>query len=141
MMRMAGLVVGFLLLAAPLAGRADDDALFQDLGGRDKISAFTTDLVDRIQKDPRTAHFFGETDMPRLHDRLTDMFCHLAGEKRRYRGANMYRAHEQLGITEVAFNALVEDMEAAMDDYDVPWGTQTRLLALLAPLKKSIVEK
>ena len=139
MKRIAGLV-GLLLLCAPLAGKADD-ALFRDLGGREKISAFTTDLVDRIGKDPRTTHFFDETDMPRLHDRLTDMFCHLAGEKKRYRGANMFRAHEQLGITEVAFNALVEDMEEAMDDYDVPWGTQARLLALLAPFKKVIVEK
>ena len=128
-----------LLLAAPLAGWADD-ALFQDLGGRDKISAFTRDLVDRIGKDPRIAHFFAESDMGRLHDRLTDMVCHLTGEKRRYRGANMYRAHEGLGIRDADFDALVEDLEAAMDDYDVPWSTQARLLAVLAPIKRDVVQ-
>lgn len=136
---MTGLAA-ILLLCAPLAGRAET-TLFDDLGGREKISAFTADLVDRIKADPRIAHFFDETDMPRLHDRLTDMFCHLSGEKRRYRGANMYRAHEKLGITDAAFNAVVEDLEASMDDYDVPWGTQTRLLAVLAPFKSQIVEK
>jgi len=139
-MRRMALLAVCMLLTAPLAGRADD-SLFDDLGGREKISAFTTDLVERIGKDPRIGHFFAETDMPRLHDRLTDMICHLTGEKRRFRGANMKHAHEGLGITDADFNALVEDLEAAMDDYEVPWGTQARLLAVLAPMERSIVEK
>ncbi len=136
----SALLAGLLLLSVPLIGRADD-SLFQDLGGRDKISAFTGDLADRIKKDPRIAHFFDETDMDRLRSRLTDMFCHLSGEKRRYRGANMYRAHEGLGITDAAFDAVVEDLEEAMDDYQVPWSVQARFLGVLAPLKREIVEK
>ncbi len=128
-----------LLLLLPLAGRAET-TLFEDLGGREKISAFTVDLVDRLTKDPRIGHFFAETDMDRLHDRLTDMFCHVTGEKKRYRGANMKRAHEGFGIKDADFDALVEDLERAMDDYDVPWGTQTRFLAKLAPLKRDVVE-
>jgi len=129
-----------LLLLLPLAGRAET-SLYDDLGGREKISAFTTDLVDRIVKDPRIGHYFAETDTPRLHDRLTDMFCHLTGEKRRYRGANMKHAHEGFGISDADFDRLVEDLEQAMDDYQVPWGTQTRFLAVLAPLKRDVVEK
>ena len=129
-----------LLLLLPLAGRAET-TLFEDLGGREKISTFTTDLVDRLKKDPRIGHFFLETDMDRLHDRLTDMFCHLTGEKKRYRGANMMRAHEGLGIKDADFDALVEDLERAMDDYQVPWGTQTRFLAVLAPLKRDVVQE
>ncbi len=128
-----------LLLLLPLAGRAET-TLFEDLGGREKISAFTTDLVDRIKSDPRIGHFFAETDFPRLHDRLTDMFCHVTGEKKRYRGANMKHAHEGFGIKDADFDALVEDLERAMDDYQVPWGTQTRFLAVLAPLKRDVVE-
>ncbi len=138
-MRRIALLAG-LLLCAPLAGRADT-TLFEDLGGRDKISAFTTDLVGRMGKDPRIGHFFAETDMDRLHDRLTDIFCHLTGEERHYRGANIKHAHEGLGITEADFDALVEDLKKAMDDHEVPSGTQTRVLAVLAPMKRDIVEK
>lgn len=136
---MKRLLLTGLLLLLPLAGRAET-TLFEDLGGREKISAFTTDLVGRLKQDPRIGHFFYETDMDRLHDRLTDMFCHLTGEKKRYRGANMMRAHEGFGITDADFNTLVEDLEKAMDDYDVPWGTQTRFLAVLAPLKRDVVQ-
>ena len=132
------LLTGFLMLL-PLAGQAET-SLFEDLGGRTTISAFTSDLVGRLKNDPRIGHFFAETDLDRLHDRLTDMFCHVAGEKKRYRGANMMRAHEGLGIRDADFDKLVEDLEAAMDDSHVPWGTQTRFLAKLAALKRNVVD-
>jgi len=131
-------LVLILLAASPCRA---DTSLFDDLGGRDKISAFTADLADRIKKDPRIAHFFDETDMGRFRDRLTDMFCHVTGEKRSYRGANMYRAHEGLGVTDAAFDAVVEDLEEAMDDYQVPWSVQARFVGVLAPLKREIVAK
>jgi len=128
-----------LLLAAPAALRAQ--TLFDDLGGRDTIASFTAGLVGRLRTDPRISHFFAESDMDRLHDRLTDFFCHVAGEKKPYRGANLYYAHKGLGIREADFNALTEDLEEAMDEAGVPYSAQTRLLAELAPLEREIVER
>ncbi|HMA48570.1 MAG TPA: group 1 truncated hemoglobin [Magnetospirillaceae bacterium] len=133
-MKAALLVLALLL---PAAARAD--SLFEDLGGRDKISAFTSGLMLRVKSDPRISQFFAETDMDRLHDRLTDFFCHEAGEKRSYRGANLYYAHKGLGIHEKDFDALTEDLEDSMDESGVPYSAQARLLGLLAPLERSIV--
>lgn len=130
------IVILLLILACP-AARAD--SLFDDLGGRDKISAFTSGLVEHIRMDQRIAAFFAETDMDRFHDRLTDFLCHEAGEKRAYRGANLYYAHKGLGIREQDFNAVVEDLEAAMDEAGVPFSAQSRLLAKLAPMERAIV--
>lgn len=126
-----------LALLLPAVSRAD--SLFEDLGGREKISAFTSGLVERIRNDARISHFFAETDMERFHDRLTDFFCHEAGEQRRYRGANLYYAHKGLGIREKDFDAVAEDLEDAMDEAGVPYSAQARLLAKLAPLERVIV--
>ena len=133
-MRAALLVLALLL---PAVARAD--GLFEDLGGRDKISAFTSGLMARVKSDSRISQFFAETDMDRLHDRLTDFFCHVAGEKRSYRGANLYYAHKGLGIHEKDFDALAEDLEDSMDEAGVPYSAQARLLGLLAPLERAIV--
>lgn len=133
-MRKALLILTLLL---PAVSRAD--SLFEDLGGRDKISAFTFGLTTRIKSDPRISSFFAETDMDRLHDRLTDYFCHVSGEKRRYRGANLYYAHKGLGIHEKDFDALAEDLEDSMDEAGVPYSAQAKLLAKLAPLERTIV--
>jgi len=91
-----------------------------------------------LTSDPRISHFFAQSDLGRLHDRLTDYFCHVSGEKRHYRGANMFYAHQGLGIREADFDALAEDLEDSMDEADVPYAQQVRLLALLAPLESTV---
>ena len=52
----------------------------------------------------------------------------------------MKQAHAGLHITRAAFNALVEDLQAAMDENKVPYAAQNRLLAKLAPMSHDIVE-
>ena len=125
--------------AARMSGTPVVAHLRDILGGRAKLTAVADDLVDRLGADPRISHFFKETDMARLKVRLTDQFCHLAGERKSYRGANMKNAHADFAIHVADFNALVEDLQLAMDDQDIPFATQNRLLALLAPMQRDIV--
>ena len=127
-----------LVLLAVTPSFAAETTLFEDIGGREKIAGFTTLLIGHLKSDPRISHFFAESDMTRLHDRLTDYFCHVSGEQRSYRGANLFYAHKGLDIREADFDALAEDLEDAMDEAAVPYSKQVRLLALLAPLEDSI---
>jgi hemoglobin len=46
-----------------------------------------------------------------------------------------------LNIDRAAFNALVEDLQKAMDKNDVPFHAQNRLLAKLAPMYRDIEER
>lgn len=130
-----------LSLLVFIGGQAQASTLYEDLGGRAKIAGFTDDLVERAIHDDRIKHFFKETDIPRLKDKITDQICHLAGSKKSYRGANMKNAHSDFPIHVADFNALVEDLQLAMDDSDIPFATQNRLLALLAPMERDIVNK
>lgn len=132
------LLVGLVLCLAGPAGAA---TLFEEIGGRSVLTAVSDDLVDRLVTDERIRHFFSETDIPRLKARITDQLCHLAGEKRPYRGANMKNAHSDFEIHVADFNALVEDLQLAMDDQHIGFAEQNRLLALLAPMERDIVNK
>jgi hemoglobin len=51
----------------------------------------------------------------------------------------MKKAHTGLHITNAAFNRLAEDLRLAMDKHGVSFATQNRLLALLAPMQRTIV--
>jgi hemoglobin len=130
-----------VLILVGLCGSVHASTLYEDLGGRAKITAFSDDLVERAIHDDRIKHFFKETDIPRLKARITDQICHLTGEKKRYRGANMKNAHSDFPIHVADFNALVEDLQLAMDDSEIPFATQNRLLAILAPMERDIVNK
>ncbi|HEX3203417.1 MAG TPA: hypothetical protein VHQ67_01615 [Nitrospiraceae bacterium] len=45
-----------------------------------------------------------------------------------------------MGITTGDFNALVQDLVAALDAFKVPENEKTELLGILGPMKKDIVE-
>lgn len=131
-----------LLLLVPVA-RAQtapgDDSLYRELGGQPAIQRFTSDFYDRMQADVRIAHHFEGVSMKYLKQTLTDYFCRTAGGPCVYSGANMRDAHAHLGLRKSDFNALVEDLQLAMDDSRVPFDVQNRFLARMAFFHRDIV--
>jgi hemoglobin len=72
---------------------------------------------------------------------LVEQFCVEAGGPCTYGGLPMDQAHVGLDIDEGAFNALVEDLQLAMEDLEVPVSAQNRLLARLAPMQSEILHR
>ena len=52
----------------------------------------------------------------------------------------MATTHKGLGITDDHFNALVEDLVAALDKFNVPEREKNELLGALGPMKGDIVD-
>ncbi|MDP3490978.1 MAG: group 1 truncated hemoglobin [Phenylobacterium sp.] len=123
--------------AAPMA----EDAVFEALGGVQGVSRIIDDLVDRSVRDPRLEEIFKPTDLARLRRTLKEQVCFILGGPCAYTGRDMAAAHKDLGITTAEFNALVENLQGAMDDAGVPFRAQNRLLARLAPMKGDVVER
>ena len=53
----------------------------------------------------------------------------------------MKTVHKGMGIDELQFNALAEDLQSAMMQHGVPASAQNRLLGKLAPMHREIVSK
>jgi hemoglobin len=51
----------------------------------------------------------------------------------------MAESHAGLGITRADFNALVEDLQTAMNARGIPFRAQNKLLAVLAPMHREVV--
>ncbi|MGZ3314387.1 MAG: group I truncated hemoglobin [Caulobacteraceae bacterium] len=118
----------------------EDDRVFQALHGKAGIARITADLTARLKTDPRTADIFRAADFERLDRTLGEEFCYVAGGPCHYTGMDMTSAHRHMGLQEFHFNALVEDLEAAMTKEGVPWHVQARFLAKFAPLKPAVVD-
>lgn len=52
----------------------------------------------------------------------------------------MKHTHVGMQISTADFKALVQDLVAALDKFNVPAGEKSELLALLGPMQKDIVE-
>jgi hemoglobin len=118
-----------------------DDALFQSFGGKPGIDRLVDRFVDALLADPRVKDSFKDSNLRRLRTQLKSQFCQLTGGPCVYEGRDMIEAHRKLGVDEAQMNALVEDLQDAMRAADIPFRTQNKLLALLAPMKRDIVTK
>jgi len=119
--------------------------LYQRLGGQPAIRAVVDDFVTRILADERVnrwfAHAAADRENARLYKaKLADFICQGTGGPCKYTGADMFAAHKGRGITEDAFNAVVSDLVATLDNLKVPEKEKSQLLGLLAPMKPAIVQ-
>ena len=130
-----------LLLAGAMPSRADGPTLYDELGGKDGLTKIVSYAVDTYAADPRLSGQFDNINFDWLKSRIVLQLCQLTGGPCKYPGRDMYAAHKGLHINTAQFNAVVEDLEGAMDRAGVPFRTQNRLLALLAPMKKKIVTR
>ena len=132
------LCLSALVFAAP--ARAED-ALYHDLGEKDGIARIAEYTTANFLADPRIKATFDNTNMERFQKLLADQFCVVAGGPCEYKGRDMKDAHKALGLDNADFNAVVEDLQAAMDKAGISFPTQNRLLARLAPMQHDIVTK
>ncbi len=128
-------------LALAVSGARADDTLFQDMGGKDNLTRIAVDTADIVLADPRTKDTFDNTNIDRFKILLAEQFCQVAGGGCAYHGRNMHDTHKGLHLTNADFNAVVEDLQKAMDRNGVSFATQNRFLARLAPMQHDIVTK
>ena len=118
-----------------------DPAVFAAFHGRAGVERIVADLIAHVQTDPRIADIFKAADLPHLRSELADQVCYLLGGGCGYAGKSMRAAHKDMGLQDADLNALVENLQAAMDREGVPFHAQNRLLAKLAPFRREVVER
>jgi hemoglobin len=107
--------------------------------GKDGIARVVDGMVDRNIADPRISDIFKGQDLVRLRRTLKEQFCYILNGGCDYSGREMKSSHKDLGLQTADFNALVENLQAAMRDENVPYFAQNRMLAKLAPMKRDTV--
>ena len=123
--------------AAPFQGQAMYRAFHETAGIRHVVDR----AVDLGAADPRIADIFENKDLPHLKRMLFEQFCYLLNGPCEYTGKDMKTAHEDMGLRMSDFNALVEDLQRAMNEEGVAFYAQNRLLAKLAPMERVTVER
>jgi len=118
---------------------SQDTTLYDKLGGNDGVTAIIKGTLAYTLEDDRIAHTFENSNVARVERLLIEQVCDLTDGPCTYSGQTMERSHRGLNLTTLHFNALVENMQKAMEDNKVPYTTQNKLLALLAPMHDDVV--
>ena len=114
--------------------------LYDRLGGREAITAVVDDFVGRATADGRINATFARTDVPHLKAMLVEQVCAATSGPESYTGRSMHETHDWMGVTAGEFEALVGDLVATLDRFQVPASEQQELVGILGPLRGDIVE-
>jgi len=124
----------------------EDPTLYTRLGGADAIAAVTDKFLTNVASDNVINSRFEATvadpfRLQLLRNNLIDQICAGSGGPCVYKGKTMMQAHAGMKITAAEFSALVADLVAALDYYEVPEREKNDLLAVLGPLESDIVNQ
>ena len=130
--------------AAMAASAPRDPSLrpvLDQFGGKPGLVTLMDDFMVNLMADARTRRYFANSDRVHIKAELVDQFCVILDGPCTYTGKDMEKVHRNLGINRAAFNALVEDLQTAMDKNKVPFRAQNKLLAKLAPMHPAVITK
>ena len=97
--------------------------------------------IDLAEADPRIADILVSNDTVRIKRTLGEQLCYLIHAGCDYTGRDMRTAHAGLGTRCEDLNVLIENLQSAMREADVPFAAQNKLLAKLAPMSGDVIER
>lgn len=112
--------------------------VYKDFGELAGLTALMEDFMTRLVADQRTRRFFENSDQVALKKHLVEQFCVILGGPCTYTGRDMITAHKGFNIERSHFYALVEVLQQSMDARKIPFRSQNKLLAKLAPMHREI---
>lgn len=115
--------------------------VFKQFGEEPGLVKLMDVFMEKLLADPRMRPFFENSDQARVKKHLIEQFCVILGGPCQYTGRDMKSSHAMLGIDRANFNALVEDLQWAMNKQGIPFRAQNKLLAKLAPMHREIETK
>ena len=113
--------------------------VLDQFGGEAGLTRLMDTFMAGLLADEKMGPFFANADQGRVKRQLVEQFCVILGGDCTYTGRDMKSSHAGLGIDRADFNRLVEVLQVAMDQHDVPFSAQNRLLAKLAPMHREVV--
>ena len=140
-----GMAVSGALVAtnasAQEGAKVSDTAAFKAFGEKDGLVKIMNDFMVGLLNDKRTKPYFENIDQQRVKEQLVNQICEILQGPCKYTGGAMTPIHKEMGVNREAFNALVENLQFAMDKNNVPFAMQNKLLAILAPMHRAIITK
>ena len=115
-------------------------SLYERIGGREKVKAIVEDIWNNHSKNPIVKDRFAGSDPAYVKKRVFEIFAAATGSTDvEYKGMDMKSAHKGMNISEMEFNAVVDDVLAACEMHKVAQQERNEVLAILWSVRKDIV--
>lgn len=114
--------------------------LYQALGGALKVEDIVDAFIQNIASDPDVINYFTHANVDHFRKGFIQHFCEATDGPCTFDGDSMRDIHTGMNITEGDFNRVVELLVKALEQSQVSYPLQNRILNKLAPLRKEIIK-
>ncbi|GAA0814813.1 hypothetical protein GCM10009111_12240 [Colwellia asteriadis] len=133
-----------ILLLALIGGCSGNKAtsqnnLYYDVGERQGIERLVDAFIQRIGQDETILPYFAKSSVSHFRAGFIEHFCDVIGGPCQYQGDTMKDIHTGMNINEASFNRIVELLILAMEDVDISYPVQNKILARLALLRSEVI--
>jgi hemoglobin len=114
------------------------------LGGDAGVNAFTDDFLGRVTNDPAIIPFFKgltQADLTRIRQHVFELLCSATGGPCTYSGKDMKTTHKDMEINNDSWNAFTGHLNETVTRFKIQERERNELVAIIASLKKDIVNK
>lgn len=119
--------------------KARESSLYHKLGGEAAISAAVDAFYVKVLADERVKHFFDDVSMPKQHRKQKEFFGAALGGPLPWTGKDMRKAHAGMGLTEVHFNAIAENLIATLQDLKIKQELIDQVIEVVATTKDDVL--
>lgn len=114
--------------------------LYEKIGGAHKVRMIVDDIWRNHSANPIVKDRFANSDPEYVKQRVFEIFAAATGATDvSYDGKDMKAAHMGMNISEMEFNAVVDDVLAACKKHGVEQAELNEILAILWSVRKDIV--
>jgi hemoglobin len=131
---------------APTPEGGEGKSLWDRLGGAESVQAIVNNWINRVIDDPRVNFTRGgkikmtDGELAAFKKKMVDYISGATGGVIRYGGNSMKAVHAKMGITDMEFDAMMEDLSRALQDRKVKTAEGSELLKIIQSTRGDIVE-
>lgn len=142
MKKLLNIVLSASFLAASLTAVAEEakgPTLFERLGGEPVAREIVSDIWDNHGKNPIVKNRFQYSDPVYVKQKVYEIFAMATGADVEYTGQDMKTTHATMNISEMEFNAVVDDIMDALDENNIAAQEKNEVLAILWSVRPDVV--
>lgn len=114
-------------------------SLFERIGGTAAIDAAVDRFYRKVLVDERIAHFFDTVDMDRQRAKQKAFLTFAFGGPHAYTGKDMRTAHAHMKLTDLHFDAVLENLVATLRELNVDEAAIAEVASIAESVRADVV--
>lgn len=118
-----------------------ENSLYQKLGGQVAIDAAVERFYVKLLADDRVKHVFDDVNMNLQRKKQKRFLSAAFGGPIPWTGVDMRKAHADLHLTEVHFQAVAENLQSTLEELKVPKELIAQVMAIAGSVHDDVLNK